>query len=222
LYVDGQLVREQRPNSTIRHWGFTPDGRHLFWLADEYDTNPGENAGRYVVYLDGEAVARFDRTTTFDQLAINRVPRTQLGVGLVARQIVDLPPSLYVAADNTLAVVGPVGDAVKRFNVTPSPDTGVATALAAVQAAEAQARAAAEKKIADDKAAREKAEADRKAAHEKAVADQKAAYDKAMAERKAAYEKAAAERKAAQEKAAAERKAAQEKAAAERAAKTGK
>ena len=96
LHLDGKLA-VVFPGANPENLTFTPDSRHLFWLAN--------SSSGQTVYLDGRPAARFD----FNQLM-------QLA-----------PGTWEMGADGTLTVVAQSGDAIKRFRITPGSDTGLDT-----------------------------------------------------------------------------------------------
>ncbi|MEP6601211.1 MAG: hypothetical protein ABJB49_05305, partial [Nitrospirota bacterium] len=60
-------------------------------------------------------------------------------------QFQDPPQAWDVGPDGILTFLGPVGDVIKRFRITPSSDTSIATMLAAAEAAQAKTDAEAAK-----------------------------------------------------------------------------
>ena len=201
LFLDGQHIWGDSDHFNLRYYGFTPDGEHLYWTTTEAAADANAAPGTYeaVAYLDGKQVARSDRTDS-GPFAMTAYPAGNV-------QFVNPPPAWSVGADGVLTYVAPAGDSIKRFTVTPSSDTNIATMLAeaAEAPAKAAAAAAAAKKTAADQAAAKKAKADADAAA--AAAKAKADYDAAIAKRKADYDAAVAKRKADYEAAVAKRKA---------------
>jgi hypothetical protein len=96
IYVDGKpaavFAGSQPENLT-----FTPDGKHLLWLAGV--------SGSQIVYVDGRQALKVDGNS----------------------QIQLSPGAWEVGADGTLTVVSQAGDAIKRFRITPGADTSVDT-----------------------------------------------------------------------------------------------
>jgi hypothetical protein len=133
LFVDGKLVYEVRSNFMVRYLAFTPDNQHLFWVAYEPPKDPTTSQGDFVSYLDGKPVAHYDN----DPITIQRLdqqtiqPRVETGPDGVARMEHVQGATWQVGADGVLTVVGPVGGVVKRYRVTPTADTSLATLLAA-------------------------------------------------------------------------------------------
>jgi WD40 repeat protein len=212
LFVDGQHVYGDADHGSIRHCVFTSDGEHLFWNTTEPATGPNVAPGTYqsVVYLDGKPVARTDR-------ADSGIFMANLS-GSTRTPFIQLPLAWNVTTAGTLVLLGPAGDTVKRFTVTPTSDTSVQTMI--TEAAEAPAKAAAAaaeaKKKADEAAAAKKAKADAEAAaaaakakadHDAAVAANVKARADAAAKAKADYEARVAKQKADYDAAIAKRKA---------------
>ena len=83
------------PGTQPQNLTFTPDGRHLIWLV--------YNGGSQTVYVDGR-------------------PSVQLDNNL---QIQNALGTWEMGADGTLTVVAQAGDAIKRFRITPGPDTSI-------------------------------------------------------------------------------------------------
>lgn len=96
VYVDGRLA-SVFPGSQPENLTFTPDGRHLYWLAG--------TGNQQTVYVDGRPAVQFDGNQ-----------QLQLAGG-----------TWEVGADGTLTIVAQAGDAIKRFRITPGADTGVDT-----------------------------------------------------------------------------------------------
>ena len=118
LFVDGKQVYSNERNVNYR--AFTPDGQHLFWMASEPAKEPG--AFESVIYLDGKPIVRCDRT---DSGAV-----AQIYGGNSSSPFMKTPPAWNVGSDGVLTMLAPVGDVVKRFKITPSSDTSLATLLA--------------------------------------------------------------------------------------------
>ena len=187
--VNGRLV--DAFTSLYQVPSITPDSNHLFY----YRTVSG---GNFELCLDGKPVVKFDG-----------IPLSPPG---------QPQPLWEMSAEGVYTFLAVADNMLKRFRVTPSADTSIATMLASVEAAEAKlvADAAAKKKAdADDAAAKKKkADDDRAAAAAKAKADADArakAIAEANAKRKADAEKAAAARKKAADDAAAARAAKQKR-----------
>lgn len=164
LYVNEKLVYA---NTTgVSHLSFTPDSRHLTWLARERE--PGQNRMIYVAYVDGFPAVKFNGDSF---------------------QNIDGGWEVY--DDGVLSFLAVMGEAVKRFRITPAPDMDIQKMIVAAE--EQQARAIAEAAAAKKKAAEEAAAAAEK---KKAEAEAAAAKRKADAEAVAAKRKAAADAKA--------------------------
>lgn len=132
LFVDGKLVYEARSNFLIHHLAFTPDSQHLFWVAFEPPKDPTASQGDDVTYLDGKPVARTDYGHV-NFAAYQIPPRVEMGPNSVAQMEHTQAAEWQVGPDGVLTLVGPVGGVLKRFQVTPSPDTSVETLLAHAQ-----------------------------------------------------------------------------------------
>lgn len=150
LYVDGTLVYPS-PRS-IGSPEFTPDSRHLFWLASE----AGDKPGQYLtVYADGEPTVKF---------AANDFMRT--------------PGWWEMGGDGVLTFLAVDGDVVKRYRITPSSEMTVARLVTEAEAnrtkaaadAQAQQKAAVETAATDSKKAAEEAAAAKLKAQEEAAA----------------------------------------------------
>jgi hypothetical protein len=136
LFVDGKFVYESHSGMQVRYWGFTPDNQHLFWVAFEPPKNPATSTGDYVTYLDGKAAFKNDFgdaiTTPIDPIQPTSIQR-EWGPDGVAHVVHKPSPAWLVGADGVLSAYGPVGDVVKHFRVTPSPDTSITAMLAAAK-----------------------------------------------------------------------------------------
>jgi hypothetical protein len=121
VFVDGHRVYGVENNYGVRHRAFTSDSQHLFWIALEPAAGPDAGPGdfEWVTYVDGKPAARCDRNQAFDLI-----------YGSANNQFEETPPAWDVGPDGRLAFVGPVGEVVKRFEVTPPADTSIATMLA--------------------------------------------------------------------------------------------
>jgi hypothetical protein len=134
LFVDGQHVWGTFENQNVRYRAFSPDSQHLYWMTSERPTGPNAKPGliEAVVYLDGKPVVRMDRVDSGGGALL--YPGGQFNFG-------DLPPAWELGSDGVLTFLGPVGEVIKRFRITPSSDTSIATMLAAADAAKAKADA---------------------------------------------------------------------------------
>jgi hypothetical protein len=180
IYLDGKLAAPKARG--LYFPTFTPDSQHFFFTADEAAAIPGQ-VPPIVVYVDGHEAVRANGYF-FASVAGNWT----------------------MDANGTLTFFAADGDTVKRYRVTASPETGIATMIAETSAAQAKALAdaAAQKKAAEEAAA--KAKADKEAAAAKAKAD----YDAAVAAKAQARQDAiAAKKKAAADAAAAKAQARQ-------------
>lgn len=169
LYVNDKLTH---PTSyQVSHFAFSPDSRHVYWLAGE--KFPDRAPFYTVAYVDGQPVAK-----------------------LSGDPFQATPGTWEVGADGVLTFLGVVGTDVKRFRVTPAADMDVEKVVARStekQASDLAAAAAAKKQAEDDAAAaraKAKADADAVAAKRKADLDAaNAARAKARADAAAARQK---------------------------------
>ncbi len=128
LFVDGQLVSQNERGVTYR--AFSPDSKHLFWmtLEDAVGAKAGPGIYENVVYADGKPVARCDYIA-------NAAGELRSLYGISQTATWKTPSAWSVSESGALSFLGPVDDVVKRFTVTPSSETSIATAIADVQAA---------------------------------------------------------------------------------------
>lgn len=173
LYINDKLVYPTTLGVT--HAGFTPDSQHFVWLAAEKFPDRPQNY--YVAYVDGQPVAK---------LAGDTFQGTK--------------GAWEVDGKGVLTFIASMGDAVKRFRVTPAADMNIDKMMTLAE--EKQAKA-----IADAAAAKKKAEDDALAA----AAKKKADADEAAAKRKADLDAANAARVKARQDAAAAKAAARQK-----------
>jgi len=134
LFVDGQHVWGTFENQNVRYRAFSPDSQHLYWMTSERPSGPNAKPGliETVIYLDGKPVVRTDRVDSGEAALI--YPGGQFNFA-------EPPPAWELGSDGVLTFLGPVGDVIKRFRITPSPDTSIATMLAAAEAEAAKAKA---------------------------------------------------------------------------------
>ena len=128
LFVDGKLVYEARSNFLIHHLAFTPDSQHLFWVAFEPPKDPTTSQGDEVTYLDGKPVTRTDYNV-INFTPYQTQPRVEMGPNGVAQMEHTQGAEWQIGPDGVLTCLGPVGDVVKRFKITPASDTSVETLL---------------------------------------------------------------------------------------------
>lgn len=162
LYINDKLVYPT--TLQVTYPAFTPDSKHLFWMAAERQA--GRPGTEYVAYVDGHPAVRF-----------------------TSEQMLNTKGSWRMNADGSVTCVGVSGDAMKRFRITPASDMDVESFIA--RAEEAQAKAIADAKAATDAKAKAKAEADATAKAD-ADAKAKARADAAAAQAKARADAAAA------------------------------
>ena len=180
LYINDKLVHPT--TYRVSHLNFTPDSKHVSWLAGE--KFPDRPQLYYVAYVDGHPAVK-----------LNGDP------------FQGISSSWEMGTDGILTFLAVAGDVVKRFRITPAADMNIDKMIAGAEEKQAAAiaAAAAAKKKADDEAlaAKQKAEADAAAA----AAKRKADADAYAAKRKADYDaklKARADALEARQKAAAD------------------
>lgn len=156
LFVNSKLV--SATGSTFFRPMFTPDSKHLLWVA----LIPGKTVRDYGVYVDG-------------RLAVELPSPPNDGIG----------SRWEMTPDGVYQFLSVAGNVIKRYRVTAPDDTSIATLLQEADEAKAKLAAdtAAAKKRTDDDAlaAKQKAEAEATAA----AAKRKADTDAAVAKRKA-------------------------------------
>lgn len=173
LYINDRLAYPS--TLQVSHPTFTPDGEHLYWIGAE--KFPDRPQLYYVVYADGRPIMKRD-----------------------ADGFLGYKEAWSVDAKGVLTFVAAVGNVVKRFRITPSPDLNIdkMVNLAQEKIAQAEAEALAAKKRAEEEAAaktaKAKADADAAAAKRKADAEARAAAQ-AKARADAAAAKAAKQKK---------------------------
>jgi hypothetical protein len=161
LYVNNKLVY---PTSTsVSAVSFTPDSRHLVWLASE--KFPDRPQPYWVLYVDGQ-------------------PAAKLG----GDYFMSTQGAWEMGDDGALTFVAVAGDVVKRHRVTPAADMNIDKMI--TEAEQKQARAVAEAEAAQKKAEDEKLAAKQaaEAAAAKAKADQAARAATAVKARQDALE----------------------------------
>jgi Tol biopolymer transport system component len=220
LFVDGQIVFQ--PNSSYQdlvYCAFSPDSQHLFWEQREPAVGAKAAPGVQERFICVDGVpAPETRLVDPVSVATGGESRRFMDSGRNDGQYWQTPRRWHVNPPAKLVSLAPDDDGMKRFNVTPPPDTSLDTMIAeAIEAPKrAAAKAAEEKKKADEDKAAKKAKADKDAAdaaakakadydaqvaaQAKARADAqakaKADYDARIAKQKADYDAAMAKRKA--------------------------
>jgi thiol-disulfide isomerase/thioredoxin len=122
LFVNGTLVHDGKKSGNLRDYrAFTPDSRHLYWTAA---TVEGGKVMNWTLYLDGQPTVTFTRPHS----SIPFIPTAHFRGG--DEYFDRIPNAWQMADDGTLTFLEWTGDAVKRFRVTPSRTTSVATLLA--------------------------------------------------------------------------------------------
>jgi hypothetical protein len=118
LWLDGAMVfKSERTPDFI---AFSADSQHLFWKVVEPDKDkPGY--WNNVTYADGKPVARSDNTGVYGQVTVP-----------VGYNQYTIHPGWQPSGESGLVCLGPVGDDVKRYTITPT-DTSLATLLAAAK-----------------------------------------------------------------------------------------
>jgi hypothetical protein len=242
LFLDGQIVFE--PNSSFQqivYCAFSPDSQHLFWEEREPATGAKAAPGVYerFVCVDGVPVPESRVVDPGSVPTSNAELQRLMHSGRNDGQFWQTPTRWHVNPPAKLVSIAADDEGMKRFNVTPPPDTSLDTMIAEAKAAPAKAaaKAAEEKKKAAEAAAAKKAKADADAAEAaakakadydaqvaantkaraEAAAKAKADYDARVAKQKADYEAAMAKRKSDYEAALAKQKADREAALAKQA-----
>jgi len=130
LFVDGQLVCPFDGSHFPRFCAFTPDSQHLYWFIIEPAAGANAGPGKYewVTYLDGKAVARCEDNTTASGMLYQDYMRAKGGITQLGRT----PAAWNVGPDGMVTFIGLDDEGVKRFTITPSSETSVATLLAGV------------------------------------------------------------------------------------------
>jgi hypothetical protein len=169
IYVDGKLVyNTSQPVYFLR---FTPDSRHLFWIATHKATVPGK-AGTHVVYVDGKSTVSGD---------------SQFFSGANAWSFDEKGVLTFLAASD---------DKVKRYRLTASADTSIDAMIESAEAARANTAAARK----EDQQRAAQSAADKKLQEAQAAAEAKAAQQERVDEaKKARMEALEAKKKARQE-----------------------
>ena len=170
IYIDGKLV--YNTNQPVYFLRFTPDSKHLFWIATHKATVPGK-AGTHVAYIDGKPTVSGD---------------SQFFAGANAWSFDEKGVLTFLAVTD---------DKVKRYRLTASADTSIDAMIASAEATRANTAAAqkeeqqrAAQSAADKKQQEAQAAADAKAAQQKRVDDAKKARMEALEAKKKAREEA--------------------------------
>jgi len=151
VYVDGKLV--YNTNQPVYFLRFTPDSKHLFWIATHKAAAPGM-AGAHVVYVDGKPTVSGD---------------SRFFAGANAWNIDEKGVLTFLAAAE---------DYVKRHRVTASPDTSIDAMIGAAEADRARAVTRQE----EEAQGAEQAAAEKKQQEVEAAAEAKAAQQKRVEE----------------------------------------
>ncbi len=106
LFIDGKLAAGNLVDGRLDRPMFTPDSQHLVWIGSRHaeTSTDFENS---LLFVDGKPSIHF-MGGPLDMTAGN----------------------WEMSADGVLTFVARTGDAIKRFRVTPSPDTSIATMIA--------------------------------------------------------------------------------------------
>jgi hypothetical protein len=106
LSINGKFIPyAEVPQFPAANRTFTPDGRHLLWLA-------GFQRGRSAIYVDGRRAVELDND----------------GLLLIHTASTDRFSTWWsMAEDGTLTMIAQDGASLKRFRITPGPDTSVDT-----------------------------------------------------------------------------------------------
>lgn len=125
FWVDREFVT---PGISSRFCMFTADSQHVYWMVPE---QVGGGKHQYIVYLDGKPVVRFDAYTPFDR--VYNFP--------IIGRLSTLLPGWDLSPEGALSLIGPVGDEIKRFTITPTAETSLATMFADAKAGGGKAKA---------------------------------------------------------------------------------
>jgi hypothetical protein len=124
VFLDGkQVFASEQP---VLYHAFTPDSQHLYWMTREPDASKDAPPGSYqfVTYLDAKPVARSDHRNESERMLL--LPN---GFAPSAQT----PPAWHVDADGSLVCLAASDDGIKRLKITPTPETNLATMLAAAE-----------------------------------------------------------------------------------------
>lgn len=210
LFVDGQIVFEPASSyQRLTYCGFSPDSQHLCWEEREPAVGAKAAPGVYEIYtcVDGVPLAATRLVDPDSVQGASPDLRKFMNSGRSQGAFWQMPARWDFNPAGHLVSIAPDDDGMKRFTVTPPPDTNLDSMITEAKAgpARAAAKAAEEKKKATEAAAAKKAKVDADAAEAatkaKADADELAAkrkkdYDDAVAKRKADYDAAVAKRQA--------------------------
>jgi hypothetical protein len=123
LFVDNLLAYPLLQSITFH--AFSPDGKHLYWMAVEPSKVPGAEPGAYdmVTYLDGKIVAHCERRAEAERII--------LPGGYVKSN--KTSPAWDIQPDGSMVCMTVAGDSVKRLKVTPAADWNVDSWLAEIR-----------------------------------------------------------------------------------------
>ncbi len=108
FFLDGKIIDESPLN--LAHPFFSPDSRHLFWTRTANFLSQGTKDPT-MFYVDGKPAAHFSDATLIGGHAVN----------------------FEFSPDGVVTFVGRTDENLRRFHVTPSPDTNVTTMFAAAR-----------------------------------------------------------------------------------------
>lgn len=133
--LDGKLLRCQ--DCGLGSFGrcemrpfFTPDSKHIIWLA--WDAKSGGVAACFV-YVDGKQVAHFECPSIS-----YRIGGSEQNVGYFFAHNKD---AAKMSADGALTFLVPAGNTIKKVRVTPSAETSLATFSSAADAESVEEKA---------------------------------------------------------------------------------
>jgi len=128
LFVDKQLVHEQQRGAAFRNYrAFTPDSRHLYWVTTLFQP---PNQQKWQLHLDGQPVVEFTRPQRTEQIAFAATTYFRGGDS----NFEQMPFAWSMDANGVLTFLENTGATIKRFRVTPTKETSIATMLAAIAA----------------------------------------------------------------------------------------
>lgn len=124
LFVNGKLVYKYPEDSQVIRAQFTPDSKHLYWLAATW---PRGNPGGYpeiTIFLDGKPVTSFKHSLI---PGVKTNPRTTINDPRLQMQelVWDIAP------DGSLTYVVPILESIRRYRITPNPETNIESLLTA-------------------------------------------------------------------------------------------
>jgi hypothetical protein len=128
MFVDDTFVHDgQKDGILLNYRAFTPDSRHLYWTSRQPQQGQRD---KWRLHLDGKTVVEFERSTR-TAVTFAATPYFRGGHAMFDA----IPFAWEMDETGALTFLEYTGDAIKRFRVTPSNDTDVASMLGAAKAA---------------------------------------------------------------------------------------